>query len=68
MEPEFKIRDVAQAKLGGPIMSVLGVDGDKVNCIWATKAGSRTKVFKSSELRKLDPRRPRSRAIRVVFN
>jgi uncharacterized protein YodC (DUF2158 family) len=68
MEPEFEIRDVAQEKLGGPVMSVLGVDGDRVKCIWSTKSGSRTKVFKSSELRKLDPHRPRPRPIRIVFN
>lgn len=65
MEVKFVPGDVALEMLGGPVMRVTGVRGERVRCVFSTRSGSKYRDFDSSELRKLGP--IRRRALFVQF-
>jgi uncharacterized protein YodC (DUF2158 family) len=51
----FKAGDVVQLKSGGPLMTVLEIDGNKVQCRWFDKTDEKSSSFQSELLQAANP-------------
>lgn len=50
----FSVGDVVQLKSGGPIMTVAGIDGNDVNCVWFDGPKQNGGQFPAAALKKFE--------------